>query len=80
MCVFRSIRLEVISVVLLWGALLFCVFFVGLVVAGDFRLAGWVARVYVGAVRGSVCVGASPVDICVVSVVGTMDINQYITT
>jgi hypothetical protein len=49
---------------------------VGLVVAGDFRLAGWVARVYIAALRGSICVSASPVDICAVSVVGTVDINQ----
>jgi hypothetical protein len=50
----------------------FSSFLYGHVVAGIFCLAGCDAGFIVGALRGWLCLGTLPVDICVVSVVGSM--------
>jgi hypothetical protein len=74
-CVLDVLKLVIIIVVIIMGCAVFSAFssfLYGHVVAGIFRPAGCDAGFIVGAPRGWFCVGTLPVDICAVSVVGSM--------
>jgi hypothetical protein len=74
-CLLDVFKLAIIIVVIVMGCAVFSAFssfLYGHVVASIFCLAGCDVGFIVGAPRGWFCVGTLPVDMCAVSVVGSM--------